>query len=405
MIKIEVIILPINTDHKGNTFKSQAAMLSYYNVSKKTFQTRKSKNWTLEECLLGKTTRYVDHMGQSFTNYKEMCEHWNVNTKTFSRRKNKGWSIEECLLGRTTPEPVKTKKVTILKYADHTGQKFATIKEMSEHWGISPTVYKHRIKIGWSIKDALTTPVNAHMITHDHLGNTFANKKEMCEFYGINYKSFSKKIASGWSLERALTYHHSNNEVIDHKGQKFESINQMCRHWNVPSGTYSQRIKNGWTIEESLTGIRTEPNKVFDHLGNSFSNIAEMCDHWMVSKSSYMSRLDRGWSLEEALCGKEYKDFLGQKFGSNKEMCEYWHVNCATYLHRKKNHTLYESLTGNILHMYVSNLEMTPDIFVHHCVKMPFFRVSIYGNDIILHKNEIIKSAIQYEIENNKVAI
>ena len=84
MIKNEVIILPINTDHKGNTFKSQAAMLSYYNVSKKTFQTRKSKNWTLEECLLGKTT----------------------------------------------PHPVKTKKITILKYTDHTRQKFETIKEM-----------------------------------------------------------------------------------------------------------------------------------------------------------------------------------------------------------------------------------------------------------------------------------
>ena len=59
-------------------------------------------------------------------------------------------------------EPEKKKnppKFTGKSVTDHKGVKFNSIKEMCEAWDITPATYSARIKQGWSMQIALTTPV------------------------------------------------------------------------------------------------------------------------------------------------------------------------------------------------------------------------------------------------------
>ena len=43
---------------------------------------------------------------------------------------------------------------------DFEGRKFSTTKEMCEYYEIDPRIFRLRIKNGWSLKMALTTPTN-----------------------------------------------------------------------------------------------------------------------------------------------------------------------------------------------------------------------------------------------------
>lgn len=41
---------------------------------------------------------------------------------------------------------------------DHTGQEFPTISEMAKAWGLKPKLVRDRLRMGWTVEKALTTP-------------------------------------------------------------------------------------------------------------------------------------------------------------------------------------------------------------------------------------------------------
>lgn len=98
----------------------------------------------------------------------------------------------------------------------------------------------------------------------DHKGNRFATLKEMCEHWGISLRLFFKRTAMGYSLMRVLTTDvklgafsqliagRNAKQVTDHEGTVFESISAMCKHWGLSTSTYNNRIKKGMSVEEAL---------------------------------------------------------------------------------------------------------------------------------------------------------
>ena len=82
-----------------------------------------------------------------------------------------------------------------------------SIKEMCKAYDIAYITFSHRLKLGWTLKDALETPVGvpleAYWVT-DHKGNKFKTTKEMCKVYGIAFNTFRGRINRGWTLKDAL---------------------------------------------------------------------------------------------------------------------------------------------------------------------------------------------------------
>ena len=56
---------------------------------------------------------------------KEMCRHYGVVVATFQNRRSKDWPLKDCLLGRKKSE-----------VADHLGNQYSSLKALCDHYGI-----------------------------------------------------------------------------------------------------------------------------------------------------------------------------------------------------------------------------------------------------------------------------
>lgn len=298
------------TDHKGNTFPSVKEMIKYWNISRTAYESRIKRGWSLKDVLTTPVKSNLkvitDHENNKFSSTTEMCRYWGVKTKSYDKRIRSGWTKKDAL---TKPVNSKNSAKSII---DHEGNNFFSIEKMCQHWGVTRSAYDHRIKNGWSLKDALTIPIgsknsNCKVIT-DHEGNKFPSLKEMCKHYGITKNAYVGRISLGWSKQKSLTTPVSSRSkiIVDHKGNAFPSIKEMCKHWGITRTVFDGRIRNGWLLKNALTipvGLRiNEKDKlIIDHKGNEFSSIEAMCKYWGVNKNTYNHRLACGWSLKETL--------------------------------------------------------------------------------------------------------
>lgn len=148
----------------------------------------------------------------------------------------------------------------------------------------------------------------------DHLGNKFRTVEEMVEYWGISHRSYNKRRDKGWSLERILTTPVRKTpeaeKCVDFKGNVFPSLQSMAKEYEVSHASILYHIRKGKTSAEALKHLLTEgkgKRKVTDHKGNSFSSNTEMAKYYNVNFDTFRDRIKRGWSLEEALTGKRSK--------------------------------------------------------------------------------------------------
>lgn len=92
----------------------------------------------------------------------------------------------------------------------------------------------------------------------DHLGNEFRSLKDMCGKYGLRTNLYCNRIKMGWTMEEALTTPIGKNprkgsRCCDHEGRVFPSISAMARHWGVSIKAIHSRLRKGWPLEVALT--------------------------------------------------------------------------------------------------------------------------------------------------------
>ncbi len=85
----------------------------------------------------------------------------------------------------------------------------------------------------------------------DHLGNTFPTNLAMCKHYNITKNTFDTRIRKGWSLKDALTkpIQKKNESCTDHLGNTFPSVTTMCEHYHITQRVFYNRIEKGWSVK------------------------------------------------------------------------------------------------------------------------------------------------------------
>jgi hypothetical protein len=250
----------------------------------------------------------IDHLGKVFKSIKEMCEHHGVSYQTYINRIRLGWSIEKALSSEKRDIEYGGAGV---KSCDHLGVEYGSISEMCRAYGISKSCYDHRVKVGMSVEQALTTKVGEAVKIVDHLGNEYKSVLDMCEKYGITKSTYFDRKKRGYTLKEALTKkttYSRPKEVLDHKGVKFESLYEMCNAYGVGWSVYISRIKKGWDKERALTTevkhSKFLGRRVEDHLGNKYYSKDDMCVEYGISRRTFDNRMLYGWGLERALTEK-----------------------------------------------------------------------------------------------------
>ena len=102
-----------------------------------------------------------------------------------------------------------------IKCKDHTGREFASITKMCHFWGISEQLYSSRLKAGWSVEEALTTPKSKYE-------KCFKTNHEKHGGMDINFIANIFKQGYGISREDALQK--AREHVMWVKSHKFKEL-------------------------------------------------------------------------------------------------------------------------------------------------------------------------------------
>lgn len=105
---------------------------------------------------------------------------------------------------------------------DHLGNKYSSVAEMCNHYGVNFNVFKERLRRGWSVKDALTTDTRHTAVGtkkksdkefENWLKERFKNHnsqskgvKELLEFYGIESEKTNKNGENKMEKKYELTH-------------------------------------------------------------------------------------------------------------------------------------------------------------------------------------------------------
>ena len=215
------------TDHKGNRYASHNEMLAAYELSRQTYHNREKAGWRLQDILerplpgSRKTEKPSapdrripcrDHLDNEFESVKAMCAHWGVAPSTYRYRIKTGRSLEQALT-ETLPAAAAAETAghggprTAKTCRDHQGNGFRSINEMCARWNVPPATFRHRLKRGFSLEQALTAPPRTDpsgVRCMDHKGRIFPSISAMCEEYGIGRHTFMDRVHAGMSLREAL---------------------------------------------------------------------------------------------------------------------------------------------------------------------------------------------------------
>ena len=270
---------------------------------------------------------YKDHLGNTFASMQEMADHWHIPDSTLGALLKK-MSIEEALTLKS--EQLRGKTIT-----DHTDKTWSSVTAMCKAWGITTALYYGRIKCGYSIEQALTSPLtkqprNSKTII-DHKGNEFASVSDLCKHWGIGRSTYNARIKNGWSMKKALTTpcakinSMEKQEWTDHLGNKFESLNAMCKAHDVTHHTFRTRIQHlGWSLEDALNpNISIHNNETKDPFGNIFPTSRDMYNYYNITESIYkyrtqkrhmspfeaLTRIPKGKKIDEHLLVKKQIEY------------------------------------------------------------------------------------------------
>ncbi len=300
----------INFD--GNTYRSWAQLCEKYGMRYSTFRSRLYIGWDVERALKteiavkkGKEAR--DHVGNTFISFVSMCDYYSIPGEIVKKRLKLGWTLKEALetryeAGKNTSNPSNKGLVV-----DHKGNKFYSIQDMAKHYKLPVYIVRERLSNGWDLKGTLETKVTSKTsAVTDHLGNTYRSMTEMSKAWGIPYHILNQRLSSKWEVERALTTKPNGigRECTDHLGRKFKSIEEMASNWGINTNTLIFRLNNGWDIKEALTCKVVKGGRhkrCEDHLGNKFDSILDMAKYWGINVGTFRRRISYGWGLEKAL--------------------------------------------------------------------------------------------------------
>lgn len=186
------------TDHKGNKFTTVKAMCRAWHVDVDRVNQRLLGGWSLERAL----SKGSEHVEPTSGDAKCIYGEYYASAASVARRFNmykvlvlKHWDhIEDYL--------------TSLHVYCYGGKIYRSVATLSAALGMEQATLRWRLDHGWSIERAMVTPVRKSEYKRsftDHHGNVYNSKAEMVVTYGIPVNVYNTRIKAGWSVEMALT--------------------------------------------------------------------------------------------------------------------------------------------------------------------------------------------------------
>lgn len=202
---VDELVSSTSIKFRGKVYKTYSDLAKDYGFSLSYLSSKLSKGISLEEAVnsyKGHEEFGVDHLGNKFSSVEEMIKHWGISRRAYNKRRDKGWSLERIL---TTP--IKENQ-TAKECVDFKGNIFPSMKSMAKEYEVSHSSILYHIRKGKTPAEALKYLLTEGRVKRkviDHKGNPFSSNTEMAKYYNVNFDTFRDRIKRGWTLEEALT--------------------------------------------------------------------------------------------------------------------------------------------------------------------------------------------------------
>ncbi len=208
----------------GKWYHSYAQLASTHNINPKTLYSRLKRGWTLDEALQGKSieakpskinnvkeSKCIIFRGKSYKSYKELAKDYGINYQTFQHRRHKKWSLEDCVDYEVADHRFKKKEPIIFE-----GKEYKSYKELAKHYNVNYKSFMTRLYIGYSLKDCLyvnsDTYIEALQPNNklnnakpiDYCGKHYESILEFCNAYNLNYKRVCSQLRAGHTPDECV---------------------------------------------------------------------------------------------------------------------------------------------------------------------------------------------------------
>lgn len=263
-----------------------------------------------------------DHLGKEYDTQADMCNAYHISPSLLLNRQKRGYSLAEALTGvefstdrmnnfHATVQIAVTPPIT-----DYLGQRYNTLKDMLDYYGITKGEFKKRARLGHTLYDILTKAPYEDpelerkekyrqrvQITDEH-GKVYANMQEYCRATGYNYNTVSWR--KKYRKNSPLSPDYTRKPFKGPDGNYYNNLKELCQANGLNYYLIRSRIHDGgYTLEEAA-----DPNfvkkvrptvPVTDPFGNRFNSVKDMVKYYGIKYNTYTYRLRTGWTVREAL--------------------------------------------------------------------------------------------------------
>lgn len=152
-----------------------------------------------EQALNRKTTRWLEWEGEVYS-LKDLAIHAGVKRLTLLMRLKRGWSIEKAV---TTPDDGSSRKKLYEVGGEH-----LPLDEIAEIYGISKFTLKTRLALGKTMDEAVVATGKEYENTNRawrlEVDGTIVDIPAASKLSGISASTLRQRLRSGWPLDRVL---------------------------------------------------------------------------------------------------------------------------------------------------------------------------------------------------------
>jgi len=216
-----------------------------------------------------------------------------------------------------------TEMEDLADYDNHTAAEVLThngITQTLSAWAsernMTPQALRARIANGWSVEDALDTPIHGWWQRLEKL--TFKGITQTVEQWasdlGVTSGTIRKRISSGLSVQDALSTagrlpspktvrknqtlqrHRSNRSMLSCNGRT-QSVAEWSKETGISDALIRRRLKLGWTVKRTLE-TPASPRRMLTWGGRTQS-VGQWARELDITVQLIAHRLRRGWTASE----------------------------------------------------------------------------------------------------------
>lgn len=301
---------------------------------------------------------------KTYSSLKELADDYNIGPQRLQIRVRNGLSVEKAMQEILDADANATTYIV-------DGVVYNSAASLAKAYGVGVQMVRNRIADGWPPKCAVMVPplpkgcTIADWIVYK--GKVYYSRKSLCKELGVSETTVTTRLASGWSLEDAVStplLRDAPPTAIAIRGVKYPNKQAAYDAYNIPKHAVLRRVRAGMTLEDAIT-TPWEPPKSYVFQGKEFSSIAALadyCDCPIQTVAQYIEeedtleaacekalqyerrdKISAEW-MEEVGCPRAHKVLLQQRFDSDNKKVRQWLQVCYTEYDTVFHDKIYKSV-------------------------------------------------------------